>query len=360
MTQDNNKKASLPEQALNHKPLILVGVAAIVVTIIASSFWLSAKSTSVTADHIDETYTIKHDVDTKVAPAQVTVTPTTEAASLATVEQSPAMVAAQAAFIEEKAKELRERLIAPLMVVNDNNEGNKAVTVAPVEKDKESDPNTRFLQSVAAKGVNSVSAMSIGSLNTIIAQGTLIHATLESAINSDLPGSLRAIVSAPVFSEDATQVLVPRGSRLIGEYKSGMSEGQSRVFIVWSRLITPRGLSLQLGSPSIDSLGMAGLGADSINRHFWERFSSAALLSIIGAGASSVGVGPDDVNNSASMYRSAVANSFSQTASQSLQQNGNIAPTLKITQGKPIMVFVAQDLQFANTNQTSASSFNVF
>ena len=117
---------------------------------------------------------------------------------------------------------------------------------------------------------------------------------------------------------------------------------------------------MQLGSASVDSLGMAGLSADDINRHFWERFSSAALLSIIGAGASSIGVGSGDMANSASMYRSAVANSFSQTAGQSLQQNGNIAPTLKIVQGKPIMVFVAQDLQFANTIKNTTTLLNVF
>jgi type IV secretion system protein VirB10 len=113
---------------------------------------------------------------------------------------------------------------------------------------------------VSSENTASATATSIGSLNTVIAEGTLIHAILESASNSDLPGYLRASISEPVYSEDATQILIPRGSRLIGQYKSGMLQGQSRIFIVWTRLITPQGLSLQLGSPGVDSLGVGGIG----------------------------------------------------------------------------------------------------
>ena len=205
-----------------------------------------------------------------------------------------------------------------------------------------------------------MTATTIGSLNTVIAEGSLIHAILESATNSDLPGYLRASVSEPVYSEDGTRILVPSGSRLIGQYKSGMLQGQSRIFVVWTRLITPNGVSLQLGSPGVDSLGVAGMGADEINRHFWEKFGTATLLSLIGAGAANVGVNGNAQDNSASAYRSAVASSFAQSAEQSLQQESMIAPTLKTYQGKPIMVFVARDLQFSNAMKQIKTKMNVF
>ncbi len=175
-----------------------------------------------------------------------------------------------------------------------------------------------------------------------------------------MPGFLRANISEPVYSEDGSQILVPAGSRLIGQYKSGIAQGQSRIFIVWSRLITPNGISVKLESQGVDSLGVAGLGADEINRHFLERFGTASLLSLIGAGTSNIGVSGLDQQNSASTYREAIASSFSQSASQSLQQDNNIAPTLKAYQGKSITVFVARDLHFADVLKQTTPNINVF
>jgi type IV secretion system protein VirB10 len=139
-----------------------------------------------------------------------------------------------------------------------------------------------------------------------------------------------------------------------------MLQGQSRIFMVWTRLITPSGISIQLGSPGVDSLGVAGIGADEVNRHFWERFGTGSLLSIIGAGAANVGVSAADQENSASAYRTAVANSFAQSANQTLQQNNKIPPTLTINQGKPIIVFVAKDLNFQSAMQQAIPRVNVF
>jgi type IV secretion system protein VirB10 len=101
-------------------------------------------------------------------------------------------------------------------------------------------------------------------------------------------------------------------------------------------------------SPNADSLGRAGQGADSVNTHFFARFGEAALLSIIGAGASNVGVGNLDQYNSAAQYRVAIAQSFQQSAGQSLQSTLPQKPTLRIYQGAQINVFVAHDLSFYN------------
>jgi type IV secretion system protein VirB10 len=158
---------------------------------------------------------------------------------------------------------------------------------------------------------------------------------LETAINSDLPGYARAVVSSDVKSFDGSRVLVPRSSRLIGQYKSGVSAGQSRAYILWTRLIRPDGVSVALASPAVDESGQTGLGG-SVNSHFMKRFGSALLLSVVGS-ASAIGSGGTAL----------VLSGGQNAASIAAQQNGAIPPTIKVRQGQPIRVFTAKDLDFS-------------
>ena len=120
----------------------------------------------------------------------------------------------------------------------------------------------------------------------------------------------------------------------------------------------PNGIAVQVNSPGVDSLGRAGQGADSVDTHFFARFGEAALLSIIGAGASNVGVDNLDQYNSAAQYRMAVAASFQQSAQSSLQNTLPQAPTLTAYQGAQINVFVAHDLSFYNVLRGQAIGEN--
>ncbi|MBL7660320.1 TrbI/VirB10 family protein, partial [Escherichia coli] len=88
----------------------------------------------------------------------------------------------------------------------------------------------------------------------LVAQGTMIRGFLETAINTDLPGMVRAIVREDVRSLDGGRILIPKGSRLVGEYKSGLARGQKRIFIVWSRVIRSDGVSVEIASPGADRL----------------------------------------------------------------------------------------------------------
>ena len=179
-----------------------------------------------------------------------------------------------------------------------------------------------------------------------IASGELLPAVLETAINSDLPGMVRAVVSQPTYSYTGERALIPSGSRLIGQYSSAVIQGQNRVMVIWNRIILPNGITVQLNSPGTDNLGRAGQGADSVNTHFFARFGESALLSLIGAGAATAGVNNQDQNNSAAQYRMAISQSFQQSAEQSLQGTLAIKPTLHVHQGSSIHVFVARDLSF--------------
>jgi type IV secretion system protein VirB10 len=191
-------------------------------------------------------------------------------------------------------------------------------------------------------------ASHIGDLSATVIEGTLISGVLETAINSDLPGFTRAIVSEDVRSFDGTEILIPRGSRLIGQYRSGLAIGESRAFVIWTRLVLPDGVAIKLSSPVTDTLGRAGLSG-KVDRHFLQRFGSAILLSIIGAGgqilAAESGGSQVVITSSAEAYGVAEA---------ALQGNMNIPPTIKIAQGAPIRIFAARDLIFPLYEETNA------
>ncbi len=361
--KDNQKKTNdgLPdvaEQLANKRSILCVTL--VLFLAVVASVYLYSKPKENMEKPVEESYSIQ---DASQSKPDTVVDQTTQPAnteqSKENVQQRQEVTTEQIAFIQEKQKELQQRLSAPLMVVNNSatEKQSESTGAAPAQ---DSDPNTRFMNRVSAQNAEVSTATTIGPLNAIIAEGGLIHATMESATNSDLPGYLRASVSEPVYSEDASRVLIPIGSRIIGQYKSGMLQGQARIFIVWTRLITPAGVSVNLGSQGTDSLGVAGIGADEIDRHFWQKFGTASLLSILGAGTANIGVNGADQQNSASAYREAVASSFSQSASESLQQEAMIAPTLKTYQGKPIMVFVARDLHFGDVASQSKPNINVF
>jgi type IV secretion system protein VirB10 len=172
---------------------------------------------------------------------------------------------------------------------------------------------------------------------TTVVQGTLIPAVLETAIDTDVPGYVRAVVSEDVRSFDGSRVLIPRSSRLIGEYKAAAQAGQRRAFLMWTRLVRPDGVSIALASPAADLTGQAGIGGQ-VNSHFFSRFGSAILLSILGGAGSLVSGGASTV----------VVGGGQSAASAAVQQNGNRAPTIKVRQGEPIRVFTARDLIFSD------------
>ncbi|MBV1918148.1 MAG: type VI secretion protein [Sphingomonadaceae bacterium] len=173
---------------------------------------------------------------------------------------------------------------------------------------------------------------------TTVTQGTLIPAVLETAIDTDVPGYVRAIVSTDVRSFDGARVLVPRSSRLIGQYKSGLSAGQKRAYVIWTRLIRPDGVSVNIGSPAIGFNGETGL-AGKVNSHFFQRFGSAMLLSVVGGLAT--------LRGNASVI---VGGGGQSAAAAAIGQTGQIGPTIRVRQGEPIRVFTARDLDFSKVS----------
>lgn len=193
-------------------------------------------------------------------------------------------------------------------------------------------------QSAASLGITARSrAGSIANRATTVPQGTLIPAVLETALDSTGAGFARALVQRDVHGFDGTRVLIPRGSRLIGEYASETSPGQKRAFVTWTRLIRPDGVTIALQSPATDPVGVGGVRA-KVNSHFFERFAGSILQTamLIGGNLAERSVGDSVVV--------ALPGSFPGAATTT--QATQIPPTLSVRQGTSISIFVARDLDF--------------
>jgi type IV secretion system protein VirB10 len=176
---------------------------------------------------------------------------------------------------------------------------------------------------------------------TTVAQGTLIPAVLESALDSTRPGPARALVQRDVRGFDGATVLIPRGSRLIGEYRADLQPGQNRALVMWTRLVRPDGVTIAIGSPAADPLGRVGIKG-KVNSHFFAKFGAAILQSSLDVGvnlASQIGGSP--------LVVATLPGALQQSASP-LTSGAQIQPTLRVRQGTAISVFVARDLDFTS------------
>lgn len=206
----------------------------------------------------------------------------------------------------------------------------------------------RFSARITGGNADTARASQMYNLGRTVPQGTVIAAVLETAINSDLPGSVRAVISRDVRSFDGSRVLIPRGSKLVGQYKSAAAIGQTRAFVVWSRIISPTGVTIDVASPATDRLGRGGLDGE-VDTHFFRRFGASILLSVISAGSQALANAA--VDNSGSTFVIGTPGQATQVADLALQKQIDIPDTIKVMQGVPVQVFVARDLDFSAVNR---------
>lgn len=181
--------------------------------------------------------------------------------------------------------------------------------------------------------------------NRLVA-GEVLHAVLESAIQSDFAGSVRAILSEPAYSYRGMRVVLPAGTRVIGVYQNNIQAAQVRVAIEWQRLILPNGSSVIFSSPATDPLGRIGVEATGVDTHFWKRFGEASLYSLLSAGAQFSAGSSADTLTAGELFRTQVASSFADTATSDLDKKRNISPTISLDPGSEISIFVRKDIDF--------------
>ena len=183
----------------------------------------------------------------------------------------------------------------------------------------------------------------------LLPKGAFIDCTLKTAIDSTLPGMTTCVTAADVFGADGTVVLLERGSKLVGETRGQVQQGQARVFVVWTEARTPTGVIVPLDSPGTDELGRAGLPGE-VERHFWERFGAAMLISVVN-GAVQAGVQAANHSGGAVVYAPTTSQDV---MTEVLRSTVNIAPTVIKHNGDRIQVLVARDLDFRSVYELRA------
>ncbi len=244
--------------------------------------------------------------------------------------------------------ELEKRRSSEMLILNG---GNNAAPEDEVDTTK----------SAAPRAV----ATHVGDLDQLVLQGKIIHGALETAIDTTLQGTLRAIVTRDIYAESGYGVLIPKGTRLIGVYDTGIVRGQGRVYVIWNRLIRPDGVDIELGDANgMDRLGRSGMTGAVDNRYF-EIFGGAVLTSVLGiaiAGIADVLLDTPETSTTQSP-EGASSQQGSPTATavnESVENIGSAAativgglldarPSITVDQGTPIKIFVNQDLEFPDT-----------
>ena len=185
--------------------------------------------------------------------------------------------------------------------------------------------------------IGQVRATRLPNRNFLIVAGSAIPCLLQTAMDTATPGYVSCLIPRDVLSDTGGVVLLEKGTKVLGEYRSSLRQGQSRLFVLWTRAVTPAGVAVRLESPAADALGRAGFDGD-LDTHFWDRFGGALLLSIVDDGSYAL-VGNGGAGNTARVP--------SDAAAVALQNSINIPPSLRKAQGAEVSIFVAQDFDFS-------------
>ncbi len=188
----------------------------------------------------------------------------------------------------------------------------------------------------------------LGDRNMILAKGATFDCILNTKIVSTVPGMVSCTVARNVYSDNGKVVLIERGSMVTGEYKSDLQTGRERIFVLWDRLKTVNGVTIDLGSPATDSLGEAGVGG-YIDNHWWQRIGASVLLSLVEDAVAYKTTEEASSGNGSSVVILPNTSQQTQTlAGKILDSTINIPPTLTRNQGERLSVFVARDLDFGS------------
>jgi len=189
-------------------------------------------------------------------------------------------------------------------------------------------------------------ARRLGDRSFLLLAGATLPCLLQTAMDTATPGYVSCLIPKDVYSDNGAVVLMEKGTKVLGEYRSGLRQGQKRLFVLWTRAVTPAGVAIDLASPASDALGRAGFDGD-LDTFFWQRFGGALLLSIVDDAATAV----------AAHGNSGTINSVpSDAAGIALQNSINIPPVLRKPQGAEVAIFVAQDFDFSSVYSLKAKA----
>lgn len=270
-------------------------------------------------------------------------TPASEPRQFEPNTEAPAQQNDMMAYVQEPAEPVEDRLITGSVILSfdgssSSSSGGERQGSGSAEY---STPLSNRLQPTVTA---SARAGKRNDLTYLMKKGTNIGCTLDTKIVTTHPGITRCLVNKDVYSADGKVLLVERGSEIIGEQTTSLLHGQAKVFVLWNTVTTPHGVTLDIASPSADSLGASGQDAQ-VDRHFWERFGGAIMLSLIDDGLVIVG---DKINeNNSSVSYDSTSDSIESMAAEALRNSINIPPTGYVNQGTLLNVMVARDVDFS-------------
>jgi len=183
----------------------------------------------------------------------------------------------------------------------------------------------------------------------LLPKGAFLDCTLETAIDSTLPGMTTCVLATDTFGVDGSVVLLERGTKLVGETRGQVRQGTARIFVLWTEARTPTGVIVPLASPGTDVLGRSGLPGE-VDRHFWDRFGAAILVSVID-GAVQAAVASRSTNGGALIVNPSGSRDV---MTEVLRSTIDIPPTVTKANGDRIQVFVARDLDFRSVYELRA------
>lgn len=228
---------------------------------------------------------------------------------------------------------------APMLAYSRSGAALRAVEVAgpAVSAEGVADAPTELDELRRGSALGRARATRLGDRNFLLLAGAAIPCVLQTAMDTAAPGYVSCLIPRDVLSDNGAVVLMEKGTKVLGEYRSGMRQGQKRLFVLWTRAVTPGGVAIALASPAADPLGRAGFDGD-LDTHFWERFGGALLLSIVDGGASALARRDEALG---------IVRMPSDAAGIALQNSINIPPSLRNAQGSEVSIFVAQDFDFS-------------
>ena len=204
------------------------------------------------------------------------------------------------------------------------------------------DRQNAFLNAAADRRTVAADRVAAPASPNILQAGAVISAALITGIRSDLPGQITAHVTENIYDSPTGRILlVPQGTRVIGQYDNNVQFGQSRVLLVWNRLIFPNGRSIVLErQPGADAEGYAGL-QDGVDYHWWDLAKAAGLSTLLSVGAE---LAVDNDDRLIQAIRNGGQDTINDAGQQIVRRQLNIAPTLTIRPGFPVRVIVTRDL----------------
>lgn len=209
-------------------------------------------------------------------------------------------------------------------------------------------------QPAQLEATKSTSAMFLNRPDTLLLRGTFIRCALETRIITDVNGFTSCVVTEPVYSVNGRSLLLPKGSKVFGQYGSGAIRGE-RVAVVWDRITTPTGIDVTMASPGVDDLGSAG-HPGYYNAHWGSRIASALFISLLSDAFKYYGEKEGPVTTTSypgtgaiyqEPFESNTARTMERLANQAVDASANRQPTVTINQGTIVNVYVSQDVDFS-------------